>query len=388
MTRTMLLKGFVAGLPRFCRPQQEGFEWLAEAHARAEATESGREDAIPKLREQFTSLVHRYSCSEEHIGWRRTEIGDFMHTDWRRMQIFNLHESPQGRGLTFRNAFYADAANRAASSLFAEEADPPSDLLHVSCTGYVSPSAIQHLIERKNWHGLTQATHVYHMGCYAALPALRIAAGLLNRSNGKASLRAEVVHTELCTLHFNPADHSPEQLVIQTLFADGHIRYSIMPADEARLRTGESAFEVLAVHEETLPHSLQDMTWTLSDWGFQMTLSREVPQKISKCLSGFLLSLFKSAELRFAEELQEAVFAVHPGGPRILDLVEKLLGLKSQQLKLSRTVLYERGNMSSATLPHIWMAAASDTSIRSGAVIVSLAFGPGLTIAGAIFRKC
>jgi predicted naringenin-chalcone synthase len=388
MSVTVLLKGFVAALPQYWGSQRKGFEWLAAAHARATATESGREDELAKLQEHFTPLVHRYSCSEEHIGWRRSEIEDFTHTDWSRMRIFNLHESPRGRGLNFRNTFYSETANRVVESLFAEEVDPPSDLLHVSCTGYASPSAIQHLIECKNWHGRTQATHVYHMGCYAALPALRIAAGLLSRSNGKIRPRADVIHTELCTLHFNPADHSPEQLVIQTLFADGHIRYSVVPDNAVRLRTGESAFEILAVHEETLPHSLEDMTWTLSDWGFQMTLSRDVPRKIASCLPGFLTNLFESAGLSFAEESREAVFAVHPGGPRILDSVEKLLGLERQQLKLSRTVLFERGNMSSATLPHIWMAAATDTDIRSGAVIVSLAFGPGLTIAGAIFRKC
>jgi predicted naringenin-chalcone synthase len=384
----MLLKGFALELPRYCRPQHEGFEWLAAAHARAMATISGREDELAKLQEQITPLVLRYSCSEEHIGWRRTEIEDFMHTDWPRMKIFNLHENPQGRGLNLRNNFFAETANRVVESLFAEDAKPPSDLLHVSCTGYVSPSAIQHLIERKNWHVQTQATHVYHMGCYAALPALRIASGLLARSNGKACPRAEVIHTELCTLHFNPADDSPEQMVIQTLFADGHIRYSVVPADAVQLRDGESAFEILAVREETLPDSLNDMTWTLSEWGFQMTLSREVPRKIARCLAGFLTNLFEAAGLSYAEESGKAVFAIHPGGPRILDSIEKLLELEKAQLELSRAVLFERGNMSSATLPHIWMAAASDTGIRSGAVIVSLAFGPGLTIAGAIFRKC
>ena len=62
-------------------------------------------------------------------------------------------------------------------SLFKVDFDPPSDVVHVSCTGYVSPSAVQRLIERKHWNVRTQATQVYHMGCYAALPALRVAAG-------------------------------------------------------------------------------------------------------------------------------------------------------------------------------------------------------------------
>jgi predicted naringenin-chalcone synthase len=90
----------------------------------------------------------------------------------------------------------------------------------------------------------------------------------------------------------------------------------------------------------------------------------------------------------YSEAAGEAIFAIHPGGPRILDYLEELLKLEKRQLRLSRAVLFQRGNMSSATLPHIWMAGASDGDLKPGTLVVSLAFGPGLTIAGALFRKC
>ena len=331
----------------------------------------------------MSQLVRRYCCGEEHIGWRQSEIPDYMHTDWDRMVIFNLHENPRGRGIGVRNDFYSETAGRAVDSLFARDVDPPSDLLHVSCTGYASPSPIQRLISRKEWNDRTRATQVYHMGCYAALPALRVAAGLLSHC-GNMCPRAEIVHTELCTLHFNPGDHSPEQLVVQTLFADGHIRYSLAPGEDWE----SGAFEILAIREEIVPDSLDDMTWVLSDWGFQMTLSRDVPGKIAARLSRFLSMLFACSGMTYSLGAGDSIFAVHPGGPRILDSVQEVLGLEARQLRLSRTVLYERGNMSSATLPHIWMAAASDRDVKPGALVVSLAFGPGLTIAGALFRKC
>jgi predicted naringenin-chalcone synthase len=381
----IFLTGFASALPRYGRPQREAFEWLSAAHARSAATLSGREDSLGKWQERMAELLKRYCCPTECIGWRRSEISDFMHTDWPRMLIFNLQENPRGRPLGARNAFYAETVNRVVQSLFANDSHPPSDLLHVSCTGYVAPSAVQRLIESKRWNGRTQATQVYHMGCYAALPALRIAAGLLSQRLN-ARCRAEIVHTELCTLHFNPGDHSPEQLIVQTLFADGHIRYSLAPDGDLRDRLG--AFELLSVEEEIVPDSLDDMTWVLSDWGFQMTLSRDVPGKISACLPKFLSNLFARKGMSYSREAPEAIFAVHPGGPRILDSVENLLGLQKRQLELSRAILFERGNMSSATLPHIWMAAASDSSLKPGTLMVSLAFGPGLTIAGALFRKC
>ncbi len=388
MQKPVFLKGFSAELPPYCRPQHESFEWLASAHARAAATESRREDTLARWKERMIQRIRRYSCSKEHIGWRRSEIGDYMHTEWPQMAIFNLHENPRGRGLSVRNVFYSEAVNRAMESLFSEDLDPPSDLLHVSCTGYVSPSAIQRLIELKGWNGSTKAIQVYHMGCYAALPALRVAAGLINDHAGRISARAEIVHNELCTLHFNPADHSPEQLIIQTLFADGHIRYCVLPDNNREFPPGDRALEVLALNEEIVPDSLNDMTWALSEWGFQMTLSRDVPSKIARCLPHFLWTLFQDAGMSYVEQMGKSVFAVHPGGPRILDSVEELLCLEKNQLRHSRKVLFERGNMSSATLPHIWMAAVADPDIKPGTLVASLAFGPGLTIAGALFRKC
>ena len=68
------------------------------------------------------------------------------------------------------------------------------------------------------------------MGCYAAVPAVRIAAGLVAT---RLRARVDIVHTELCSLHLDPADHRIEQLVVQSLFADGLIRYSLV-ADERR----------------------------------------------------------------------------------------------------------------------------------------------------------
>jgi predicted naringenin-chalcone synthase len=388
MQKPVFVKRFLAELPPYGRPQQESFIWLAAAHARAAATHAHCEDILEELHDRMIKRIGRYSCSEEHIGWRRSEIRDYMHTDWSQMEIFNLDENPRGRGLEVRNAVYATAVARAIESLYSRDLDPPSDLLHVSCTGYVSPSAVQRLIERKGWNGHTKALQVYHMGCYAALPALRIAAGLVNNHSGTIRARADVVHNELCTLHFNPADHSPEQLVIQTLFADGHIRYSVLPGTNLEFQADKGALEVIAFHDEIVPDSINDMTWTLSEWGFQMTLSRDVPGKIARCLPGVLSTIFQNAGLSYAEQKRKAVFAVHPGGPRILDSVEELLGLEKDQLRHSRRVLLERGNMSSATLPHIWLAVVGDPCVKPDTPIISLAFGPGLTIAGALFRKC
>jgi predicted naringenin-chalcone synthase len=382
-----LIYDFRAQLPGYQASQEYAFQWLAAAHAQAEVIASGQIDLRSEWLDRMERLIRRYGCSAQRIGRRSSELSDFMHTRWEEMRIFNLSSAPEGERIDARNQFYAGIANRVVNQLYADEEDPPADLLHVTCTGYSSPSAIQRLIEDKHWGRWTRATQIYHMGCYAALPALRVAAGLLVNPQNGTKPRADLLHTELCTLHFNPRDHSPEQLVVQSLFADGHIRYSMALDQRQSGAEGQPAFEVLAVREEVIPNSLDDMTWVLSERGFRMTLSREVPDKIAATLPGFLDRLFASANDRYPARQEESIFAIHPGGPKIIDSVQKLFGLDDTQIAASRAVLFERGNMSSATLPHIWAQILAETGVKSGTPVVSLAFGPGLTVVGAIFIK-
>jgi predicted naringenin-chalcone synthase len=185
----------------------------------------------------------------------------------------------------------------------------------------------------------------------------------------------------------NPQDHSPEQLVVQSLFADGHIRYSMTLDEIPGSEAGRPAFKVMATHEEVIQDSVEDMTWVLSEWGFRMTLSREVPDKIAAALPGFLERLLMSAGENPQTNRDEIIFAIHPGGPKIIDSVQKLFKLNDEQIASSRAVLFERGNMSSATLPHIWAKILADAGVRPGTHVVSLAFGPGLTVTGALFEK-
>jgi predicted naringenin-chalcone synthase len=103
-------------------------------------------------------------------------------------------------------------------------------------------------------------------------------------------------------------------------------------------------------------------------------------------LEPFIARLLGQAQLP-QDSQKDAHFAIHPGGPRILDRVQDLLRIDDDRLAHSRKVLRERGNMSSATLPHVWMELANDPGVPPGALVLSLAFGPGLTVCGAILRK-
>jgi len=358
--------------------QRTILEWIAAAHAQAELTlhppltEAERDTLVQRYRK----LVMRFGCSTDRIQSRQSALSDFTHGDWRAMRIFALEEAPSGRGCAERSLFFQEVAEDAFRRFY-EEDGPPDALIHVTCTGYVSPSGAQRLVSGRGWGRATRVLHAYHMGCYASLPALWTAAGLASAGTS----RIDIVHTELCTLHLDPLQHAPEQLVVQTLFADGLIRYT------ASAVNGIPGLEVVALHEEIVPGTEGEMSWMVSDFGMRMVLSRHVPEAIRANLGGFLERLAARAGIPLPELVEKARFAIHPGGPRIIDEIADLLGLRPEQVEASNQVLRTRGNMSSATLPHVWMALVADAEVPSGTWVVALAFGPGLTVSGAVLRK-
>ena len=80
-------------------------------------------------------------------------------------------------------------------------------------------------------------------------------------------------------------------LVVQSLFSDGHIRYSVEARPEADAAGGGLWY--VGVREELIPHSLDAMGWVLGAHGMRMMLAREVPELIAGALRGFLGRLWE-----------------------------------------------------------------------------------------------
>lgn len=346
MKETLCLHSFETVMPRYVGPQNELVDWILKTHYRS------MELANFPDRERYKNVLKRFAVSEKQIQKRHFE------TD--REEIYHLTQNKlSGSDMGERHKFFGKRANEIFQEFYAGKAIP-DHLIHVTCTGYLSPSAPQIYFSQQSKQ--PQITHAYHMGCYASLPSVRMAKALSHHANH----RVDVVHTEMCSLHLDPSEHSPEQMVVQTLFADGHIKYSVSAKTLGR------RLEIHKIQEKIIPDSTLDMTWVPSKHSMQMTLSKEVPEKIRGHLPEFIREL--------ASDHQKCLFAIHPGGPKIIDLIQNQLELSDEQIFFSRKVLRERGNMSSATLPHIWKEILD--SDYEGKVI-SLAFGPGLTIFGA-----
>ena len=373
----MQLTRFVATRPRYEMAQPRILAWLAEVHAASEATLRELDDDQRRgFARHLARALDRCACPPEKLARRGVSVADFEAPGFEHNSLYDVNAHPYGRGSAARTQMFDELVDDYFTRAYAGEREPPDDLVHVTCTGYVSPSGAQKLVARRDWGGSTRVTHAYQMGCYAAVPALRIAGGFV----ALGARRVDLVHTELCSLHLDPTDHRLEQLVVQSLFADGFIRYAMVPDGPGPGLHLVSSFETI------LPDTAGSMSWKVADFGMQMTLRRDVPERIAGALRDFTAELLRRGGLDLGA-LRGCVLAVHPGGPRILDCVERVLELEPAQLATSRAVLHDHGNMSSATLPHVWMRLLDDPEIPRGTLVPSLAFGPGLTVCGAVLEK-
>ncbi|MCA9144443.1 MAG: type III polyketide synthase [Planctomycetaceae bacterium] len=274
-------------------------------------------------------------------------------TTQERMALFAEHARPLA----------TDASSRALDHAGISGADI-THLITVSCTGFDAPGVDIHLFDQLGLPNTTQRLHIGFMGCHGAINGLRAARGLV-AADPKAKILLCAV--ELCSLHFK-FQWDPERMLGNALFADG--------AAALVLGNNETTDEVIYKVRDTGSCLLEDsrdaITWNIGDAGFDMSLSNRVPDLISEQLKPWLTA-WLAARGHTIESV--ALWAVHPGGPRILNAVEESLGLHSDALSTSRAILNDYGNMSSPTVLFV-LQRFLEQKVTGPCVL--LGFGPGL----------
>jgi len=271
-----------------------------------------------------------------------------------------------GRRMRAYEQFAPELALRAIEALDLHgEARKITHLVVASCTGFAAPGLDQILARRLGLRGDLQRSLLGFMGCSAAVPALRIARDAVLAD---PAARVLVVNLELCSLHLQETDDL-EQALMFLLFGDGC---------SAALVTAEPAG--IALHDfraAVIPDSEAMITWHIRDNGFDMTLSGQVPGKITQTLRAELAREDEAGLLRGEGTQAIDLWAVHGGGRTILDAVEAGFALGPQALRQSRNVLAECGNMSSATVMFV-LQRMLEKAVK-GTRGLAMAFGPGVT---------
>lgn len=248
-------------------------------------------------------------------------------------------------------------------------------LITVSCTGMYAPGIDIELIDQLGLPTDTERTAINFMGCYAAFNALKVANHILKSDPESKVL---VVAVELCSIHLQK-EANEDSMLSNTLFGDGAAAVLLETAP-----TSFPALELQGFYADIDSTGKEAMAWHINDFGFEMRLSKEVPEVIQKGIKELTTKLLSKLDTEIG---QVDHFAIHPGGKRILQVIEEALDIPRESNQSAYHVLKNFGNMSSPTvlfvLKHLMDGLTVDNQKQN---ILSFAFGPGLTLESMLLK--
>lgn len=305
------------------------------------------------------SVLEDYSRADNFTFYTNTPGLEPFPTTGQRMELYRRHA--------------ADLSETAARQCLARRKDVHADqithLIVVSCTGMYAPGLDIDLIIRLGLRTNIKRTCINFMGCYAAFNALKLASSFCDADAGA---RVLIVCTELCSIHFQKGK-TEDNIIANALFGDGSAAVLVdgKPAKGVNLQP-------VSFYCDLARNGEKDMAWSVGDAGFEMKLSSYVPEIIRTGIRDLTTKLLEGNGTSL-EDI--AYYAIHPGGRKILEVIEGELGMTNKQNENAYRVLKEFGNMSSATvlfvLADVWK---NLNGVDSNRKIMSFAFGPGLTM--------
>jgi alkylresorcinol/alkylpyrone synthase len=283
------------------------------------------------------------------------------------------HGFPERNDLYVEHAL--DLSEKAARRALDRAGAAPEDvgaIFFVSTTGLSTPSLDSKLIVRLGLSEHTRRVPIWGLGCAAGVAGLAHAADHARLYPGKLTL---LVGVELCGLTFQRGDLSKSNLVATSLFADG--------AAAVLLGDGAQGIELTGGHSTTWPETEDIMGWEVVETGFKVKISRSIPTLVRQRMTENLATACEFAGLSPGEIRH---YVTHPGGARVLDAFEEVLGFEPGGLTLSREVLRDCGNMSSVTVLFVLERFLRNREFATGDMGMLSALGPGFSAEHVFFR--
>jgi alkylresorcinol/alkylpyrone synthase len=285
------------------------------------------------------------------------------------------HSFPEKNALYREHALNLSekAARRALDRAGADPEDVGA-IFFVSTTGLSTPSLDSKLIFRLGLSEHTRRIPIWGLGCAAGVAGLARAADHARLYPEKATL---LVAVELCGLTFQRGDLSKSNLVSTSLFADGAAAVLLGAGN------GASGLELLGGHSTTWPETEDIMGWDMVETGFKVKISRDIPTLVRQRMPENLVVACDSVGLA-PEEIKH--YLTHPGGAKVLDAFEEVLGFEPGGLALPREILRDCGNMSSVTVMFVLERFLQSDECSAGDLGVLSAMGPGFSAEHVFFR--
>ena len=186
---------------------------------------------------------------------------------------------------------------------------------------------------------------------------------------------AVLVSVELCSLTVQRDDVSVPNLVASGLFGDGAAAV-VAVGGERRLPHGAAPgrVEVLASQSHLYPDSERTMGWDVTSTGLRIVLDANVPEMVRSYLPADVDGFLERSGLSRADV---EWWVCHPGGPKVLEAIEDAMEVPREAVSLTWDSLARIGNLSSASVLHVFEDTLRDRPPRPGSYGLLVAMGPG-----------
>ncbi|PYI24390.1 thiolase-like protein [Aspergillus violaceofuscus CBS 115571] len=289
-------------------------------------------------------------------------------------------------------------AARAARKALADSHLPASAITHtvaVTVTNAGAPGYDQAVYREVGISAAAERVLLSGVGCAGGLAALRVGSSLARAATAQQNpARVLVLACEVCSIHLAAELHSTaaqlglagEEISIgPVLFGDGAAALVLC---NALALTGAipRRFAVLDYRTRITPDTLEAMSYHTTEYGFQLTLSREVPELAVASLRGLFGELMWANGMRSVAP-GELEWALHPGGLTVLRGAQLALGLSDEAIRASREVYESRGNSSSVAVLAVLDRLRGWEGQGTRKEVVAVSFGPGLTTEMVLLRR-
>ncbi len=246
------------------------------------------------------------------------------------------------------------------------ETDDVAALITVTVTGIATPSLDARLMNRLDLPPGVKRLPIFGLGCVAGAAGIARAADYVRAYPDQAAVLLSV---ELCSLTLQRQDLSIPNLIATGLFGDGAAAVVVTGAERP-----SAGPRILATRSVFYPDTEQVMGWDVSERGFGIVLSAEVPQMVTGHLRRDVDCFLADHGL---ERGDVASWVCHPGGPKVLQAMEQALELDSQALAVTWKGLREVGNLSSTSVLLVLQETMAEHRPPPGSYGMIAAMGPG-----------
>lgn len=358
-----------------------------------ESIATGAPDRIMNQAESVQRVADLFADPDQRV--RITRVYEKTRIDTRHMAVdpldpdFLTFSREQGTIRDRMNLFYEHAAPLAvdvAARAIAHLDDPATDiglLVFATSTGFIAPGVDVAVVKQLGLSPTVSRVVVNFMGCAAAMNAIRAAADFVRV---RPDQKALVICLELSSVNAVFAD-TANDVIIHSLFGDG-CGAVVIGASQVQ----QPQMPGTVVIRNSFSHLLDDaedgIVLGVNDDGITCELSENLPEYIYRGVDPAMTAALRRLGLRKPDI---DLWAIHPGGPKIIEQSARSLGLAPAHTQVSWDILARYGNMLSVSLIFVLeemirraddAAAQSNTAIFTG---VAFSFAPGVTLEGIVF---